>query len=373
MLDETITTFPVVTASSVDDQDLVEIVQGTLPGFATVTVTTSNDEVNTYTIYAEVANANALSTPYPDVNFDKSLESFGVSSVTDVFQSSEMFLNGSKSLKMLTGEAWIGFDLAGGDYPSKGSAYSIGMWLYVEEGSTGNFIIRLLEKDNNIELINEQVAITEHNQWVYVETAISADVSDEAGYLQIVITNATGVTTYVDAIRFISQASQIIDEPTEDTPYDMTGKNLDFESSDLWGFYFPDGEIANYTSSIVHSGTQAVEFTNGSSWLGFGFDGPAYPSKGDTVKLGFWVYVDSTTASSVGGFTIKLVEKETPEGDVATIVYTTQDQAFAFDTWVYLETEATTITDDASYLQIVIEEGTDGTVFVDDITLIKVI
>jgi hypothetical protein len=372
MLDETTSVFPTVTATAVDNSDTVEITQGTLPGFATVVVTTATNEVNEYTIYAEVDNANALSTPYPDVNFDKNLENFGVSSTTDVYQSSEVYLNGSKSLKMVGGEAWVGFDLAGGDYPSKGSAYSIGMWLYVGDNPSGSFIIRLLEKDNNVELVNEVVTITEINKWVYVETAVSADVSDAAGYLQIVITNATGVTTYVDAIRFISQDSVDVVEPTEDTPYAMTGKNLDFESSDLWGFWSPDGTGVSY-SDTANNGLQSLMMSEGSAWVGFGFDGADYPAKGDTVKLGFWVYVDSSTASSVGGLTIKLLEKEGSEGDVVAIQYTTQDQAFAFDTWVYVETQSVVISDAGAYLQIVIEEGTDGTVYVDDITVIEVI
>lgn len=370
MLPSTTTDFPTVTATPVNSEDTVTVSEGSLPGYATITVTTPEDVNNVYYVYAEVANTDALSTPYPDVNFDKNLENWGLSDPGDVSQTTEQVLNGSHALKMTTGEAWLGFDLAGGDYPSKGNTYSVGMWIYVEGTSTTGFRIRLLEKENNIELINEVMSVTENNRWVYVETEVSADnVSEAAGYLQAVIANETGETVFVDGLRLIEHDPTT---STGDTIYSMPNENLDFETSDDWGFYSPSGTGVDYDTTIARD-TQSLKMEEGSAWLGFDLDAAGYPYKGDTVKLGFHVYVDSTTATSVGGFTIKLLEKEgTDPGDTIAITYTTQDQDFAMDEWVYIETTSATITNDPDYLQIVIEEGTDGTVYVDDITVIEI-
>ena len=370
--DETTESFPTIVATATDENDLVEVVSGMLPGYATITVTTSNDDVTVYTIYGETANSNQLSTPYPDVSFDKNLENLGFSA--GVSQSATQFLNGSKSLEMIGGEAWMGFGFDGTAYPVKGGAYSVGMWIYVEAGATGSFQVRLLEKDNNVELINESFTSSDEGHWIYIETSTSsAVVSDAAGYLQIVIANNTGVKVYVDAMRFIEQDAPVaVIEPIEDSVYDMPNTNLDMETSDQWGFWSPNNDGVAYATTIVNSGTQSLSFSEGSAWIGFGFDGTAYPAKGDTVKLGFYVYVDSQTASSVGGLTIKLVEKEgNVTGDGVVISYTTSDLEFAFDTWVYIETDAVMISNDPSYLQIVIEEGTDGMVYIDDITVIE--
>lgn len=365
------TALPTVTATSVDVTDTVTVSSGMLPGYVIVTVTTTDLLENEYYVYFEVSNDAALSTPYPDVNFDKNMENWGVSNPADVAQSTEQFLNGSKSLKMTTGEAWVGFDLAGGDYPSKGNTYSVGMWIYVEGTTTTGFRVRLLEKDNNVELLNEVMSVSENGKWVYVETQVSsANVSEAAGYLQIVITNETGETVFVDGIRFIEHAPAVV--VTGDTEYTLPGLNLDFEDTTDWGTWSPTGTGVAYDTTVVRD-TQSLKMMEGSAWIGFGFDGSGYPAKGDTVKLGFWVYVDSSTATSVGGFTIKLLEKEGVDpADTVAILYTTTDAQFNMDEWVYIETSSATITDDPSYLQIVVEEGTDGTVYLDDVTVIKV-
>ncbi len=156
-----------------------------------------------------------------------------------------------------------------------------------------------------------------------------------------------------------------------DDEFAMTGKNLDFETTTDWGFWSPSGTGVSY-SSTVSLDTQSLKMSEGSAWLGFGFDGPSYPAKGDDIKLGFWIYVDSTTATSVGGFTIKIIEKDGATPDAVVVTYTTSHQEFLMDEWVYIETQTVTIGNNPGYLQIVILEGTDGTVYVDDITLIKV-
>ncbi|MBI9010317.1 MAG: hypothetical protein JEZ05_09865 [Tenericutes bacterium] len=202
---------PTVTALAIDNSDTITITKGVLPGYTTILVETTGGVSNEYVVYFEEGNNASLSTPYPDVNFDKNLEGWGFSSAVDVTQTSEKYLNGSQSLKMVGGVAWLDVNLTGGDYPSNGNAYSIGMWIYVEGSATTGFTITLLEKENNIELINETVTVLENNRWIYVQTEISGDVSAVASYLRIVINNGTGETVYVDAIRLIEQASLVIE------------------------------------------------------------------------------------------------------------------------------------------------------------------
>jgi hypothetical protein len=372
MLPDTTTEFPNVSAKSVILSDSVEIIQGTLPGYATILVTSNSGTENEYIIYAEAENTDALATPYPDVNFDNALENVSVSSGTDVIQSSEQFLNGTSSLKMITGQAYIGFGFDGVGYPEKEKAYRIGMWLYFDgEAMSGDFILKLLEKDNNVEIIYEALTVDEINRWIYVETETSLDVSLDPSYLQIFIHNNTNVTVYVDSIRLIEHDS--LPPASGDTIYSMIAKDLGFEDEDAWNTYeMTPGDVA-YDATIVHTGDQSLKMTNGSAWLGVGFEGLPYPEKGDEVKLGFWVYVDSTDATSVAGLTFRLEEILSGFPASTVITYTTVDLEFAFDTWVYIETGAVVISETVDYIQIVIEENTDGTVYVDDVTVIEIV
>jgi hypothetical protein len=371
MLPDTTLVYPHVTATSIILTDSVEITQGNLPGYATIVVTSLGGTENEYIIYAEAENTDTLATPYPDVNFDNGLEQVGVSSAIDVTQSTEQFLNGTSSLKMITGEAYIGFGFDGSGYPEKEKAYSIGMWLYVDgEPTSGDFIVKFLEKEVVVELIYDALEVGESQRWVYVETSVSYDISVSAAYVQVVLINNTDTTIYVDALRLIEQSS--MSAPVGDTTYSMIAKDLGFEDEDAWSIYEVTPGDVTY-DSFSHSGDQSLKMTAGKTWLGIGFDGLPYPEKGDTVKVGLWIYVDSATATSVGGLTIKLIEKEgTVVGDGIVITYVTVDGDFAFDTWTYIETTSATISEDPAYIQILIEEATDGVVYVDDVTLIKV-
>jgi len=370
VVDPLATVFPTIDTSVFVDSDTVNVVTQALPGYATITVTTFENIETIYYIYAEAENTDALETPNADVNFDQNLELIG--STSNVWQSTSEHLNGTSSLYMdHTHSAWISISLFGGNYPQIGGEYSIGMWLYVEAGATGTFNVELKEKENDITVYSESFTSLDEGYWVYIETdSLDQIISENASYLQIVLLNSTGVDVYVDALRVIeieSAAAVLVD-----TPYTVPNENLDFEELDEWDFYIPTNEEISYHTSIYHDGIQSLKITSGSIWNNIDFGGAQYPVKGDTVKLGFYVYVDSATASTVAGITIKLLEKEgAVSGDGIIISYTTSDLEFAFDTWVYIETEVATISNDPNYLQIVIEEGTDGTIYVDGVVLIE--
>ncbi|QWB95961.1 hypothetical protein KHQ89_00345 [Mycoplasmatota bacterium] len=151
----------------------------------------------------------------------------------------------------------------------------------------------------------------------------------------------------------------------------MIGKDLDFEDEGIWNTYEPTPGDVSYDTTIMHGGIKSLEMISGCAWLGIGFDGLPYPKIGDEVKLGFWVYVDSTNDTSVAGNTFRL-EEITSGTPTTVITYTTADLDFALDTWVYIETDSAVISASVDYIQIVIEEGTDGTIFVDDVSAIQV-
>lgn len=156
--------------------------------------------------------------------------------------------------------------------------------------------------------------------------------------------------------------------------YAMTSKNLDFENDNpvTWEFWTSEDGSIGY-SDIQARDNQSLAMDASSAWQSIGFDGEDYPAKGDTIKLSFYIYVDEALPLSVGGFTIKLLEKTAGEEDRITILYVTQHNSFNANEWVYVETDLGQISLDCDYIQIVMEEGTPHSVYVDDISIIKVI
>ena len=200
LLDNGTTMVPEVSFTATVQASLVEKdAPSTLPGTYTLSI---GEKV--YSIYFDVISVNQLIMGYPDMSFESTGENWGFDAAAI---SSEYSNSGTSSLKVQASGAggWVGIDLAGNTYPSKGDSLKAGVYVYILPGDdvSGDLTIEIYGKESQGQIVNFVYNTKEedYGKWIYIESGYSDAVSNENAYVQVVIKNWTNTVVYFDDVK----------------------------------------------------------------------------------------------------------------------------------------------------------------------------